>query len=150
MNTQTETETGNLKTAITRAMELLSAGESGLAKEQAEVILERYPDEVNSQFVVAAALRAQGHEEDSLARLKTITEQMPDFALAQQELGFAYAATGKLMAAIQSFQAAVKIQPKLPASWKQMGELFLIDGDEAPRTRSHPGSWKTKRRRSKK
>ncbi len=130
MNTQTETATGDLKTAIRRAMELLSAGESGLAKEQAEVILEQYPDEVNSQFVVAAALRAQGHEEDSLARLKTITEQAPDFALAQQELGFAYAASGKLMAAIQAFQAAVKIQPKLPASWKQMGELFLIDGDE--------------------
>ena len=111
-------------------MELLSAGESGLAREQAEEVLRQFPDEMNSQFVVAAALRAQGHEEDSLARLKTITEHAPDFALAQQELGFAYAASGKLMAAIQAFQAAVKIQPKLPASWKQMGELFLIDGDE--------------------
>jgi len=112
-------------------MDLLSAGESGLAREQAEEILRQFPDEMNSQFVVAAAIRAQGHEEESLQRLKTLTEKAPDFALAQQELGFAYAATGQLMAGIQAFQAAVKIQPKLPASWMQMGELFLVDGDEA-------------------
>ncbi|MCH7636900.1 MAG: sulfotransferase [Proteobacteria bacterium] len=131
MTTQAEISTGNLKTAIKHAMELLSAGESGLAREQAEEILRQFPDEMNSQFVVAAAIRAQGHEEESLQRLKTLTEKAPDFALAQQELGFAYAATGKLMAGIQAFQAAVKIQPKLPASWMQMGELFLVDGDEA-------------------
>ncbi|MCH7537156.1 MAG: sulfotransferase [Proteobacteria bacterium] len=130
MTTQAEMSTGNLKTAIKHAMELLSAGESGLAREQAEEILRQFPDEMNSQFVVAAAIRAQGHEEESLQRLKTLTEKAPDFALAQQELGFAYAATGNLMAGIQAFQAAVKIQPKLPASWMQMGELFLVDGDE--------------------
>ncbi len=130
MTTQAETSTGNLKTAIRHAMELLSAGESGLAREQAEEILRQFPDEMTSKFVVAAAIRAQGHEEESLQRLKTLTEKAPDFALAHQELGFAYAATGKLMAGIQAFQAAVKIQPKLPASWMQMGELFLVDGDE--------------------
>lgn len=130
MNTQTETNTGDLKTAVRQAMGLLSAGEAGLAKEQAEEILRHYPDEINARFVVAAALRAQGHEKASTQQLLELVEQAPDFALAQQELGFAFAANGNLMAAIQAFQAAVKIQPELAASWKQMGELFLIDGDE--------------------
>ena len=85
MTTQAETNTGNLKTAIRHAMELLSAGESGLAREQAEEILRQFPDEMNSQFVVAAAIRAQGHEEESLQRLKTLTEKAPDFALAPQK-----------------------------------------------------------------
>ena len=89
-------------------MELLSAGESGLAREQAEEILRQFPDEMNSQFVVAAAIRAQGHEEESLQRLKTLTERAPDFALAQQELGFAYAATGRLMAGIQRQTSTVE------------------------------------------
>ena len=111
-------------------MQLLGAGEAGLAKEQAEEILKHYPGEVNSQFVIAAALRAQGHKEDALQRLQALTTRVPDFALAQQELGFAYAAAGKLMPAIQALQSAVGTQPKLSASWKLMGELFLVDGDE--------------------
>ena len=130
MNASSGASTGDLKTAVKHAMELLSAGESGLAKVQAEEILQHFPGEVNSEFVVAAALRAQGHEDDSLQRLQALTERAPDFALAQQELGFAYAAAGQLMPAIQALQSAVAIQAKLPASWKLMGELFLVDGDE--------------------
>ena len=112
-------------------MELLRAGESGLARKQAEEILRQFPNEANSQFVLAAAMRAQGHNEDAILRLQSLTAQVPDFALAQQELGFALASAGKLYSAIAAFQAAVKIQSKLPASWKYMGELFLVDGDEA-------------------
>lgn len=130
MNASSESDTGDLKTAVKHAMELLGAGESGLAKEQAEEILRQFPEEVNSEFVVAAALRAQGHQEESLQRLQTLTDRAPDFALAQQELGFAYAAAGQLLAAIQALQSAVAIQPKLAASWKLMGELFLVDGDQ--------------------
>jgi tetratricopeptide (TPR) repeat protein len=130
MTTQTDSDTGDLKVAVTHALQLLGAGESGLAKEQAEEILRVYPDEVNSQFVVAAALRAQGHKDDSLRRLQALVKIAPDFALAQQELGFALTADGKLMPAIEALQAAVNLEPNLPASWNQIGELFLIDGDE--------------------
>ena len=111
-----ETQTGDLKMAVKHAMGLLSAGESGLAREQAEEILRRFPDEVNSQFVVAAALRAQGHDQDALQRLSTLVARAPDFALAQQELGFALAASGRLFPAIKALQDAVAIQPQMPAS----------------------------------
>jgi len=130
MKSSPDSDTGDLKTAVKHAMGLLSAGESGLAKEQAEEILRHFPGELNSEFIIAAALRAQGHQDDSLQRLQSLTERAPDFALAQQELGFAHAASGDLMAAIQALQSAVAIQPELPASWKLMGELFLIDKDE--------------------
>ena len=130
MSAEAESPSGDLKTAVRQAMQLLGAGEAGLAKEQAEEILKHYPGEVNSQFVIAAALRAQGHKEDALQRLQALTMRVPDFALAQQELGFAYAAAGKLMPAIQALQSAVGTQPKLSASWKLIGELFLVDGDE--------------------
>jgi tetratricopeptide (TPR) repeat protein len=130
MNAETQAQSGDLKTAVKHAMHLLSAGEAGLAKQQAEEILRHYPGEVNSEFVVAAAIRAQGHEEDALQRLQVLVKRAPDFALAQQELGFAYAAAGKLYPAIDALQSAVKAEPKLPASWKLMGELFLVDGDE--------------------
>jgi predicted Zn-dependent protease len=117
MNASSGASTGDLKTAVKHAMELLSAGESGLAKVQAEEILQHFPGEVNSEFVVAAALRAQGHQEDSLTRLQALTERAPDFALAQQELGFAYAAAGQLMPAIQALQSAVAIQASASICW---------------------------------
>ena len=131
MNQTSESDTGDLKTAVKHAMELLSAGESGLAREQAEEILSVHPGETNSLFIVAAAIRVQGHKKDAVRQLEALIKSAPDFALAQQELGFAYADTGQLMAAIEALPSAVRIQQKMPASWKLMGELFLFDGDEA-------------------
>jgi len=130
MSTKPNVNSGDIKTAIQHAMGLLSKGESRFAREQAEEILRYYPDEVNSLFVVAAAVRAEGDMAGALQRLEKLVQRVPDFALAQQELGFAYAETGQVMAAIEALQRAVAIEPKLPASWKLMGELFLVDEDE--------------------
>ena len=122
--------TGDLKTAITNALTLLQNGEFALACEQAKEVLEHYPDEINSLFVVAANMRAMGDNTSARQQLQNIVKRAPDFALAQQELGFVYAAMGEILPAIEALQSAVKIEPKLPACWKLMGEMFLIDGDE--------------------
>lgn len=115
-------------------MKLLSMGESRLAREQAQEILQRYPDEINSQFVIAAAMRAEGEQAKARQRLEKLVERAPDYALAQQELGFAYAEAGQVVAGIAALQRAVGIEPGLPASWKLMAELFLVDEDEASAT----------------
>jgi len=130
MSTNTEPGIGDLKTAIKNALKLLVEGETDLARSQADEILRHYPDEVNSQYIVAAALRAEGNLEAALQCLQGLVQRAPDFALAQQELGFCYAATGQLYAAIEALQKAVGTQPKLPAAWRLMGELFLADEDE--------------------
>jgi len=130
MSAKPQARTDDIKTAIQHAMRLLAKGESRLAREQAEEILRHYPDERNSLFVVAAAVRADGDKAEALQRLEKLVQRAPDFALAQQELGFAYAEAGQVLAAIEALQRAVAIEPKLPASWKLMGELFLVDEDE--------------------
>ncbi len=130
MNTSPWVTSPDLKTAVSSAMELLSVGEPKLARQKAEEILRRYPREINAMFVVASAIRSTGENHEAAARLKALIRRAPNFALAHQELGFAYSASGKLIPAIAALQRAVAIQPKLPASWKLMGELFLIDGDE--------------------
>ncbi len=66
MSTNTEPGIGDLKTAIKNALNLLVEGETDLARAQADEILRHYPDEVNSQYIVAAALRAQGNLEAAL------------------------------------------------------------------------------------
>ncbi len=118
MSATPNVNSGDIKTAIQHAMGLLSKGESRLAREQAEEILRHYPDEVNSLFVVAAAVRTEGDKAEALRRLEKLVQRAPDFALAQQELGFAYAEAGEVLAGIKALQRAVAIEPKLPASWK--------------------------------
>ena len=81
-------------------------------------------------MIVAAASRLQGGYKEAIQRLKALLVQAPGYALAQQELGFAYGDTGQIIAGIQALQRAVRINPKLLASWEKMGELFLADGDE--------------------
>ena len=130
MSSKPNDNTGDLKTAVKIAMELLSKDRSQLAREQAEEILRHYPDEVNSLFVVAVAIGDQGDSDEALDRLQALLNRAPDFALAQQELGFVYADKGQLSDAIEALQRAVAIEPKLPASWKLMGELYLADEDE--------------------
>jgi tetratricopeptide (TPR) repeat protein len=130
MSAKPQARTDDIKTAINHAKGLLARGESRLAREQAEEILRHYPDEINSQFVMAAAVRAEGDKAEALQRLEKLVQRAPDFALAQQELGFAYAEEGRVLAAIEALQRAVAIEHKLPASWKLMGELFLVDQDE--------------------
>ena len=119
-----------LKSAIDHAMSLLSSGQATLARRQAEELLRRFPREINCMFIVAASIRAHGDNREAAIRLRALIKRAPDFALAHQELGFACAESGNLYDAIAALQRAVAIEPKLPASWKLMGELFQIDGDE--------------------
>jgi predicted Zn-dependent protease len=130
MNAKTDNNTGDLKMAVSNAMRLLSEGETELAREQAAEILQQFPGEVNSQLVVAVATRERGNSKDAVEELRALVRRVPDFALAHQELGFALAESGQTAEAIDSLRQAVSIESRMPAAWKLMGELHLIDGDE--------------------
>jgi len=122
--------TGDVQLAARHAISLLGAGRTALALEQAQEILRAYPREINSLFVVAAAMRANGEQALALQRLREIVQRAPDFALAQQELGFACADTGAVAESIEALRRAVAQQHTLAGSWRLLGELLLADGDE--------------------
>ena len=124
-------QTGNLQTAVDQAMKLLGADQPERAREQANNILRHYPEEANSSFVVAAADRAAGAHAAAIDSLNALLKRAPDFSLAQQELGFAYADVGEPELAIQSLRRALAIEPKLPACWKLMAELYIAEENEA-------------------
>ena len=128
---ETQAQTGDLKTAVVRALRLLAAGQTQLAREQADAILRHYPDEANSLLVVAAGMRIEGDSDGALQRLELLVERVPDFALAQQELGFAFSDAGEPIKAIAALKKAVAIDSKLPACWKLLTELFLAEENEA-------------------
>ena len=136
MSTDPQGKTGDLQTAVAQAMRLLGEGHARLAREQADEILRHYPDEVNSHLVIAAAMRADGDNASGLQRLQALVQRVPDFALAQQELGFAYAQAGEPIKAIEALQKAVAIELKLPACWKLLTELFLAEEDDESAARA--------------
>jgi tetratricopeptide (TPR) repeat protein len=122
--------TSDIQTAARHAMKLLGKGETRPALEQAQEVLRLYPDEINCQFVVAAAQRALGEKELALKNLKVIVDRVPEFAVAQQELGFAHADAGNTDLAIDALKTAVKRESRLAGSWKLLGELLLARGEE--------------------
>ena len=126
----TQAHTGNLKTAVGQAMDLLSRGEPALAREQAQEILRLFPGEANARFVIAAAQRAGGKGEEAIRGLQELLKHTPDFALAQQELGFALADAADTDAAVQALHAALELEPGLPASWKLLIELHTAQADQ--------------------
>ena len=130
MTNQMAQSTDDIQTAARHAMKLLAAGKTALALEQAQEILRIYPGEINSLFITAAALRANGEHNAAMQRLQEIVKRAPDYALAQQELGFAYADTGAVTEAIDALRRALALENKLAASWQLLGELLLADGDE--------------------
>ena len=130
MTSQPSGSTGDIQIAVRHAMKLLGAGKTALAAEQAREILQVYPGEINSLLVVASALRLGGEREAALQRLQDIVKRAPDFALAQQELGFGCADIGALKEGVEALRRAVALDHRLAASWQLMGELLLADGDE--------------------
>jgi tetratricopeptide (TPR) repeat protein len=136
MNTNASPVTSDLKSAIKNALSLLSEGKADQARAQADEILAQYPNEINSQFVVAACLRGQGDLDGAVLCLEGLVHRAPDYALAQQELGVCHAVAGRIYPAIEALQKAVAIEPRLPTAWRVMGELFLADEDEASATES--------------
>ena len=122
--------THDIKAATQHAMKLLGAGETTLALEQAQEILRLHPNEINSQFIMAAAQRALGEGDLALKNLKAIVARAPGYAIAQQELGFAYADIGAATQAISALRQAVKLEKRLSGSWRLLGELLLSESQE--------------------
>lgn len=123
-------QTSDLKTAVGQALTLLAQKQYDLADQQAQEILRLFPDELNSQYVVAAVNRVEGKLDAAVDQLSHIIAAAPDFARAHQELGFCHSDSGHLLEAITSLQTAISIEPKLPESWRALGELFFADEDE--------------------
>jgi tetratricopeptide (TPR) repeat protein len=128
----TSNTTPDLKIALEHTFGLLREKRVGEAEQQAREILRIYPDEANASRLLGAALRIQKQYDPAINVLEGLTLRSPDFALAQQELGLCYSATGRASDAIETLRQAVDADPSLAISWRALGELHLaLDEREA-------------------
>ena len=118
-----------LQSALEQALAALNRAHYEVAREQAQALLDQFPDDQNALYILGAALRGEGNHQDAISCLSKLCSLAPNFAQAQQELGFAHADVGQVIPAIQALQQAIKIDAKLSESWKVMGEMFFVDED---------------------
>ncbi|HEU4652798.1 MAG TPA: tetratricopeptide repeat protein, partial [Steroidobacteraceae bacterium] len=119
---------GTIDVAIKHATRLLDQDPQAAA-EQAREIVKAAPHHAMGEFILAAAERRMGQNESAIQRLQKLIEKHPIWPSAHVELGLARIATDQRRQAVESFRAALKIQPELHEVWRMLADLLHGMGD---------------------
>lgn len=130
MTTQTTSAQAGLATALDHARRLLER-DPGLARQQAEAILEAVPRHAETTVVLAAAWRLGGDPAQALAVVAPLARALPTLAEAQLELGLALADLGRTAEAVAAFQRTVALDPRAGEAWRGLAEGLDLLGDKA-------------------
>jgi len=128
-STHTE-ERGSYRTALDHAAKLLRTNPR-LAEQQATEILKVFPGAEPASLILASACRMQGRPQESLAILEPLVarnEASPGFLY---EWGRTLGSLGRTREAIGALRGAVRLDPKIAAAWRALGDQLVLDGDEA-------------------
>lgn len=115
---------------------LMAAGEhlgSDGAKtaEMAEDILDAVPGQQQALLLLVSAYRSRGDIAGACAVLEAMSEELPQLAAVQHELGLLLATQNKHRAAIERFSKVVALEPKHPTAWRSLGDQLALAGDAA-------------------
>lgn len=98
--------------------------------EAARGALERFPDNVDVRFTLAAALERVGAREDAVAAFRAVLAAEPDNAPALNYLGYMYADRGENLAeAKEMIEKAVALDPTSGAYLDSLGWVHFRLGD---------------------
>lgn len=130
MSTTTDTQRGDLLTALQHAVNLLHQDPAN-ALIQAQEILRVYPGSEGANQILGAAFRRLGKLGKALAILEPLAKRLADTASVQHELGLCYSALGRGDDAIDCLQRAVSLQPNYSDAWCSLGNQLILAGDSA-------------------
>ncbi len=119
-----------VKTAFAKASELIRAGDLPMAEAVCRESLQRHPDEHNLSCLLGAVLirlRRPGEAEDTLRR---VTERVPNFARAHDELANAMLAQNQPERAIPSLERTIELDPDNRLARYKLGEIRAALGQQ--------------------
>ncbi len=119
-----------VKTAFVKATELIQAGDLPMAEAVCRESLQRYPDENNLSCLLGAVLirlRRPGEAEEILRR---VTERVPGFAKAHDELANAMLAQNQPERAIPSLERTIELDPDNGLARYKLGEIRAALGQQ--------------------
>lgn len=102
---------------------LLKDGNPVAAATALQAFLEAQGESAEPLYLLAVCQRLQRQHSDAIATLDRLRRLTPDSARAYQELGHVRRDAGALPGAVAAYQQAVRLNPALPASWRELARL---------------------------
>lgn len=124
----TADKTDTLQTALLHAERLLGA-DAAQAALQAREILRVVPGHPKAEYLLAAALHAQGDAAGARAILEPLAKAQARVAAIHYELGAVLGEMGDTKAAIAALRRATEIAPNHPAAWRELGDQYALVGE---------------------
>ncbi len=106
---------------------LRQKGQFDAAIEQVRMAFQIYPNVKISCELGDMLLEDRKPDEAAICFHKALQIQ-PDYPLAYDGLGRAYAARGRMDEAIQNFETALQIQPEMPSTYFDLGNAYIRKG----------------------
>lgn len=103
------------------------AGAERLVREALDGV-EPTEEHIDALYALAAAERYQGRAEDALRTINQVIALQPGYGRAYQEKGHALEALERGEEARLAFEEALRHNPALPASWRELVRLYLDAG----------------------
>ncbi len=122
------TEPAQLKLAVQQARELLAGNHYREAEALGRSLLQSFPGEANSRFILATALRRQGQLQKAREQLLELTRTAPRFPLAFQELALTCEQLQLPAEAAAALKSLLALQPGNTEGWRQLAALYTALG----------------------
>ncbi len=117
--------TNDLDLSIKMGILYLSAGKIKEARDQANFVLDRKPQDDQAPMLLEEMARNPAATEEIKQRLQTLS-QKSDSASLQVALGSIALRAGDLKSAESAFKRAQTLNPKSSAAWSALGTLYLV------------------------
>jgi len=88
----------------------------------------RVSAEARSEYENAVRMFEQQQHEQGIAALLNVIERAPNVTAAHIDLGIAYARTGDLGKAEESFKQALQLNPRHPIAYNELGMVYRRQG----------------------
>ena len=108
---------------------LMRQGKFDAAIEQADKLIEKYPKNIEALYFKAVSARFSKQYDMARDTLQTLRKIAPEFGRGLQEEGHLARDNGSIDAAMMSYQRAVRANPALIASWRELAKIYQRKGN---------------------
>lgn len=113
---------------LIQAFQARRRGDPARARQLAESLVVRYPDDERAHWTLGNACAAEQRYDCAIAEFQAAIRLDPGYSLAYNQLGYAYRGAGRLAEAETAFQRYVALVPNDPNPYDSYAELLLKRG----------------------
>jgi cytochrome c-type biogenesis protein CcmH/NrfG len=111
--------------SLRQAQAALRAGRAATAERWLRALVAQAPDEPTCQWLIGAALLAQGQLVPAIAALEAVLSVQPEFAAARVDLARAYRGAARLDEARREVRRVLEAQPGHALAWLAYGDVLV-------------------------